>query len=89
MSEPDEIKVDSGLTALKISALQTHEIFLELKNAGFEHRDAVQVIGVMLSSGIMFTPARTFGYDFEEFDDEELSEQDLEDLEDGDDTPLP
>lgn len=85
MSEPNEIQVDSGITALKISALQTHEIYLELKNAGFEHRDAIQIVGIMLSSGIMFNPARTFGYDIQEFDDEDLDSEDPDDLDDGDD----
>lgn len=89
MSEPNEIQVDSGITALKISALQTHEIYLELKNAGFEHRDAIQIVGIMLSSGIMFNPSRTFGYDFEEFEDEDLDSEDLDGFEDEDDTPLP
>lgn len=82
MSEPNEIQVDSGITALKISALQTHEIYLELQNAGFEHKDAIQIVGIMLSSGILFNPSRTFGYDYQEFDDEDL---DSEDSEDGDD----
>lgn len=87
MSEPDEIKVDSGLTALKISALQTHEIYLELKNAGFEHRDAIQIVGIMLSSGILFNPSRTFGYDYQEFDEED-EDLDSDGFEDGDDTLL-
>ncbi len=78
--------LDSELSALRITAVQIHEMFLELKAAGFIHKDAIQLIGIMLTSGVMFNPSATFGYSFEEmFNDEEDDEDESLEYGDGDD----
>lgn len=89
--EPQSESKDSGildgeLSALRITALQVHEMFLELKSVGFKHADALQLIGIMLTSGVLFNPSTTFGFSIDEFDpnDEEDEYQEYGDGEDGD-----
>jgi hypothetical protein len=88
--EPQPKSTDNGvldgeLSALRITALQVHEMFLELKAVGFKHADALQLIGIMLTSGVLFNPSSTFGYAIEEmdFNDEEDETLEYGDGEDG------
>ena len=85
-SKDNDGVLDGELSALKIAAIQVHEMFLELKAAGFAHQDAVQIIGTMLTSGVLFNPAATFGFSFEELDPNDEEDESLEygDGEDGD-----
>lgn len=87
-------QLDGELSALKIAAIQVHEQFLELKEAGFSHQDAIQLIGYMLTSGVLFTPADTFGFRFgavpaDDFNDSDVDLNQFFDEDDGDlDFPL-
>lgn len=83
----DDGFLDSELSPLRITALQIHEMFLELKSVGFKHSDAIQLIGIMLTSGVMFNPTSTFGFSIDDIDpnDEDDETLDYEDEEeDGD-----
>jgi hypothetical protein len=65
METPEEkpnLVSDADISPLSVTAIQVHEIFSELKASGFAHQDAVQIIGFMLSSGIMFNPSSSFGF---------------------------
>jgi hypothetical protein len=59
---PDVVSNDADISPLSVTAIQVHEIFTELKASGFSHQDAVQIVGFMLSSGIMFHPNSSFGF---------------------------
>ncbi len=65
METPEEnqnLVSDADISPLSVTAIQVHEIFTELKSSGFSHQDAVQIVGFMLSSGIMFHPSSSFGF---------------------------
>lgn len=71
-------ELEGGLSPLKITAIQIHEMFLALKEAGFRHQDAIQLLGLMLTSGVLFNPESTFGYEIQqEGEEEELEEESL------------
>jgi hypothetical protein len=59
---PDVASTDADISPLSVTAIQVHEIFTELKASGFKHQDAIQIVGFMLSSGIMFNPSSSFGF---------------------------
>ena len=77
MSEENESSGEVYISALRVSSLQLHEIYQELKSVGFQKREALFLVGQILVSGILvgFT-------DDSEFDDED-DERDEED-DDGD-----
>lgn len=79
----DTAELEGGLSPLKITAIQIHEMFLALKEAGFRHQDAIQLIGVMLTSGILFNPESTFGYEIQQEGGDEELELELEEEEEG------
>jgi hypothetical protein len=60
---PNPASTDADISPLSVTAIQVHEIFTELKSSGFKHQDAIQIVGFMLSSGIMFNPSSSFGFD--------------------------
>lgn len=60
--KPNLASTDGDISPLSVTAIQVHEIFTELKASGFSHQDAIQIVGFMLSSGIMFRPDTSFGY---------------------------
>jgi hypothetical protein len=89
MEEPEKdsnTATGADISPLRVTAIQVHEIFNELKSSGFAHQDAIKIVGFMLSSGVMFNPNSSFGYsdldiiesDSEEFldDEENYSEDD-------------
>jgi hypothetical protein len=93
---PNVASTDADISPLSVTAIQVHEIFTELKSSGFKHQDAIQIVGFMLSSGIMFNPSSSFGFgnslivedtslNFLGLDEDEDYE-DFEDYDDGDDT---
>lgn len=41
---------DSGISPMRIAALSLHEMYLELRHAGFKHWDAMYLIRGILSS---------------------------------------
>lgn len=85
---PNVVSTDADISPLSVTAIQVHEIFTELKSSGFTHQDAIQIVGFMLSSGVMFNPSSSFGYDSLVVD--ELSSGFLdsdEDYEDDEDNP--
>jgi hypothetical protein len=59
---PNLASTDADISPLSVTAIQVHEIFTELKLSGFSHQDAIQIVGFMLSSGIMFRPDTSFGF---------------------------
>jgi hypothetical protein len=82
MKEPEKdgsTASGADISPLRVTAIQVHEIFNELKSSGFDHQDAIKIVGFMLSSGVMFNPNSSFGYsdldimesDSEEFFDDE------------------
>jgi hypothetical protein len=83
--KPNLASTDADISPLSVTAIQVHEIFTELKSSGFSHQDAIQIVGFMLSSGIMFRPETSFGYGnlqiLEDFDFDPNS-PDFEDEED-------
>jgi hypothetical protein len=90
---PNPSSTDADISPLSVTAIQVHEIFTELKASGFKHQDAIQIVGFMLSSGIMFNPSSSFGFgnspivedinlSFLDLDEEE----DYEDYEDDEDS---
>jgi hypothetical protein len=91
METPEEkpnLVSDADISPLSVTAIQVHEIFTELKSSGFSHQDAVQIVGFMLSSGIMFHPNSSFGFgnsfimesaDLDFLDGPELDDYDDED----------
>jgi hypothetical protein len=89
---PNPVSTDADISPLSVTAIQVHEIFTELKSSGFAHQDAVQIIGFMLSSGIMFNPSSSFGSSFI-VEDTSLNFLDLdgdledEEYDDGEDIP--
>ena len=59
---PNIASTDADISPLSVTAIQVHEIFTELKFSGFSHQDAIQIVGFMLSSGIMFNPNSSFNF---------------------------
>jgi hypothetical protein len=59
---PNVSSTDADISPLSVTAIQVHEIFTELKFSGFSHQDAIQIVGFMLSSGIMFNPNSSFSF---------------------------
>lgn len=92
METPEEnpnLVSDADISPLSVTAIQVHEIFNELKASGFGHQDAIQIVGFMLSSGIMFHPNSSFGFGnafiMESTGLDFLDGVDLEDLDDFED----
>jgi hypothetical protein len=94
---PNVASTDADISPLSVTAIQVHEIFTELKSSGFKHQDAIQIVGFMLSSGIMFNPSSSFGFgdpiivegnglNFLDLD-EDLEDEDYEHYEDDEDSP--
>jgi hypothetical protein len=77
MAEPDEKNtfLDGDITNLALVTIQLHEMFKELQKSGFTHAEALQLTGIVLSSGAMFN--------YEDFDEDEGDEEDYGDEEDG------
>lgn len=69
-SEEAPTVLEGDLSFLSSLAVQMHETFSELKRAGFEHQDAIQITSIVLAT--YMTPAY-----YEEFDGD--SEIDYED----------
>lgn len=46
---------DSGIGSLSVAAIQLHELYEELKRAGFSRREALTLIGNMMVSGLTQT----------------------------------
>jgi hypothetical protein len=87
--ETPNLVSDADISPLSVTAIQVHEIFNELKASGFAHQDAIQIVGFMLSSGIMFHPNSSFGFGnaliMEDIGLDFLDGADLDDYEDDED----
>ena len=54
--EPDtssDVNFDGEISRLDSLAIHAHEIFTSLKRSGFSHRDAITLVGHLISSGFM------------------------------------
>jgi len=45
--------IEGDISHLGIAAIQVHELFLELKNAGFSHKEALQLAGDVLAHAVV------------------------------------
>lgn len=70
MPEPESVSFDGDITQLASTAIQFHELFLELKRAGFAHNDAVQIIAVIMSNSLSFDDGYNEDFD-EDYEDDE------------------
>lgn len=67
------VSLEGDLSFLSSLAVQMHETFSELKKAGFEHNDAINITSIVLST--YMTPAY-----YEEFDGDSFSDEEEEDV---------
>jgi hypothetical protein len=78
----NEVQLDAGdayVTPLRAVATEAHEIYLELKAAGFPESMMGQILGHMLSDAILYREE----YTVVEVDDDDEDDDDEDDLEDG------
>lgn len=80
--EPKETTPENPFTSMDIVALELHEMFLHLNNAGFSRKEALYIISIAVSEGVMLP---RFSYNDYEFDDED----DGEDFNNDGDDPTP
>lgn len=68
------------ITSLEMAASDLHEMFLSLVWAGFNEKQALYIIGISVSGG-MLSPYKSDSLE-DDFDDESMSLEDLDDDED-------
>lgn len=59
--------IEGDISQLGIAAIQVHELFLELKRAGFTHREALELAGDVLSHAIV-----------DRYSEEDIEEEDMD-----------
>lgn len=77
---PVNLSLDGDVSYLYSVAIQIHEIYLELKNAGFASKDAISIVGNIMSG--FFTPDGYYN------PNEDWESSDTRNLEDGPDIHL-
>jgi hypothetical protein len=50
---PEEEYLEGDISHLAMAAIQVHELFLELKKAGFTHKEALRLAGDVLSHAVV------------------------------------
>lgn len=78
--EPRETTPESPFSSMDVVALELHEMFLHLERAGFSRKEALYIVSIAVSEGVMLPRFSYEDYDFNDEDDGE----DFSD--DGDDT---
>lgn len=46
---------DSGITPMREAAIQLHELYIELKAAGFKRSEAMELLAKVLATSVMDT----------------------------------
>jgi hypothetical protein len=67
--------IEAGIPHLMAVAIQLNEMFKHLKSAGFTQEEAIQLSGVVLSSGVLYRYSE-FQFEDSDLEDEESSELD-------------
>lgn len=84
MADQDPGPVFPEITRLTGVAIELHEMFSALKDAGFRHKDALYIISVAVSEGVMLPAYSSRNEDSEPLDEDEDDNYD-EDFNDEDD----
>lgn len=85
-SEKDLPVLEGDLSFLSSLAVQMHETFAELKRAGFEHEDAIQITSIVLATYMAPAYYQEFDGDSDiDFEDEDVM-LDIGEEDDPDDT---
>jgi hypothetical protein len=85
MADQDPGPVFPEITRLNSVAIELHEMFGALKEAGFRHKDALYIISVAVSEGVMLPIYINRNEDSDEVDEDEDEIDDDEDFDDEDD----
>ena len=51
MPNNEEMSQASGISELKIAAIQLHEMYTEFRGAGFTRREALYLVGIIVVEG--------------------------------------
>ena len=82
MADQDPGPVFPEITRLNGVAIELHEMFGALKDAGFRHKDALYIISVAISEGAMLPAYINMNEDSEEADENEIDDEDFNDEDD-------
>jgi|Wag4MinimDraft_19_1082662.scaffolds.fasta_scaffold70289_2 hypothetical protein len=51
MTSNQDIPQSSGISELKVAAIQLHEMYMEFRGAGFTRREALYLVGIIVVEG--------------------------------------
>jgi hypothetical protein len=51
MPSNEEMPSSSGISELKVAAIQLHEMYMEFRGAGFTRREALYLVGIIVVEG--------------------------------------
>lgn len=79
---PSDVNFDGDISQLDGLAIHAYEIFSSLKRSGFNHQDALTLVGHLISSGFM--EANTYTKFYSEEQQSDLEDEEYLNLDDPD-----
>ena len=69
--EPRETTPENPFNSMDVVALELHEMYLHLQRAGFSRKEALYIVSIAVSEGVMLPRFSFNDYEFNDEDDGE------------------